>query len=1062
MGIDYSRYILFLLVFTYLACKQSIDLPEDVEQAYSKIDYYPDFNTHIRPLLSDRCFLCHGTDAKSRKADLDLSDRAKAIGPLPLNKSKRAIVPGHPGKSELVTRILSTDDAWKMPPIESHRMLLAHEKALLIKWIENGAEYKPHWAFISPLEGKAPDVKNKAWIKNDIDLHILHKLESLGWKPNGVADKETLIRRVSLDITGLPPSKEQINEFVADSAMDAYENLVDRLLASSDYGEQMAVYWMDLARFADTHGYTVDRYRAAWPWRDWVIKAFNQNMPYDTFVTWQIAGDLFPHATKDQRLATAFNRLHAQNVEGGIVNEEFRVEYVMDRVNTFGTAFLGLTIECARCHDHKFDPFTQKNYYQLFSYFNNIHEAGQIPWDDATPVPAMLLSTDQQDSIIQFIDKSIEGKNTEIENLKSNAKSELTQWINTFSNKEKIDIKLGLTHHYSFDHYASNTFINEVNSKIDKAGYKEPALITGIKGKAFQTNGDDVLSFGNAGLYDRTHPFSISAWLKIPNGLTQGVILYKGFGEMLYNYRGYFINLKGSHLELTMNRTWPYNSIIKSTIDTIPRDSWFHVVITYDGSSKAAGLNLFINGSKSNLITERDHLTKGILLVNNGLPSKQPGLSFGADFRSAGIKDGAIDELRVYDHIITDPVIQAIYNYDQSKVHSSNVDWTEYYYQKYLSPLNVKQKELTDLYVQKNTFVDSIPEMMVMDEMESLKPAFVLQRGQYHSPGERVYPGTPTQIFTTKDTSKQNRLSLAKWLFDPKHPLTSRVLVNRIWQKYFGKGLVSTSDNFGFQGDLPSHPALLDHLAMKMIDNRWNLKAFQKYIVMSATYQQSSFISSEMKDKDPENKWYSRGPSKTLTAEMMRDHALSSSGLLSAKIGGPSVKPYQPDGLWSLSGADYKTDTGIDLYRKSLYTFWMRTNPPPTMSIFDAPNRSFCTVKRQQTSTPLQSLVLLNDPQLIEACRSLAYNELIQNNTTEEKIKSLYQRITCSQPSSEEIHILHKLLDDQYKALKVNPLKTKGWLSTGDKKYTFDGTTLAAYTIVASTIMNSDAFITMR
>ncbi len=1046
-----------------MQCRPGMDLPQGVELAYNKIDFKPDFNIHIRPLLSDRCFLCHGTDLKSRKAGLDLSDRAAATGPLPLNKSKRAIVPGRPAKSELVARILSADDAWKMPPLESHRMLRDDEKAMIIKWIADGAEYKEHWAFIPPQKTNVPAVKNKAWIKNGIDAFVLEKLESFGWTPNGEADKETLIRRLSLDLTGLPPALREIDAFLGDTSQQAYEKLVDRLMASPAYGEQMAVYWMDLARFADTHGYTVDRYRPAWPWRDWVIRAFNQNMPYDEFVTMQLAGDLFPNASKEQRLASAFNRLHAQNAEGGIVNEEFRTEYVMDRVNTFGTAFLGLTLECARCHDHKFDPLTQKNYYQLFSYFNNIQEAGQISWDDAVPVPAMLLSTAQQDSITAFIDKSIDSLNEEIARLKKEYSGPLAQWVKDKSANEKPDIRAGMTHHYTFDRYQKAGYLNEINPARDTAIYSAPTTIPGVKGAAFQSNGDDVIGFGKAGLYDRDHPFSIACWLYIPADLRKGVILYKGYGEMLYNFRGYFLNLRGEHFELMMNRTWPYNGIVKSSVDTVLRNQWFHLALTYDGSSKASGLNLYINGTAAPLHTERDHLTKGILLAENGLPPVQPGLRFGADFRSAGIKGGAIDELRVYDHAVSPTVLEHIYRMDRSEPVPHRSAWDDYYFQYHVPLFIRKQKEWRDLQSRRNKHVDTIPEMMVMDEMDSLKPAYILHRGLYHSPGERVYPSPPARIFDHRDTGRQNRLSLAAWLFDPAHPLTARVLVNRLWQKFFGHGIVLTADNFGFQGSLPSHPALLDYLALYMLERDWDLKALQKHIVLSATYRQSSTLPDAMKGKDDDNKWYSRGPGKPLSAEMMRDGALAVSGLLNPEIGGPSVKPYQPDSLWNLSGAKYVQDTGAALYRKSLYTFWKRTNPPPSMNIFDAPSRSYCVVRRQHTSTPLQSLVLMNDPQLIEASRVLAYGQMNGKNNKEETITSLYRAITGLGPGPKEVSLLTGLYDSEYAVFKNNPSKAKGWLQAGSKKYkTKEDARLAAYTLVAHTLFNSDAYITLR
>ncbi len=1056
-------YISVFFIGLLFACTSSYKwLPSDVHTAYQKINFIPDYNQHIKPILSDRCFLCHGSDIHSRKANLNLSNRDEALAILKNSKNKHAIVPNDAKKSELVNRILSEDEYVHMPPPESHRRLSVDDKAMLIKWIETGATYKPHWAFTTPVKPNLPRIKSNPWCKNEIDLFVLSKLHEKNWQPQAEADKATLIRRVYMDLTGIPPTKEQTTAFILDRSPDAYEKILNQLLSDKAYGEQMAVQWMDLARYADTHGYTVDNYRAAWPWRDWVIKAFNHNMPYDQFVTWQLAGDLLPNATKEQRLATTFNRLHSQNAEGGIVNEEFRVEYVMDRTNTFGTAFLGLTVECARCHDHKFDPISQKDYYQLYSYFNNIQEAGQISWDGAMPGPTMLLSNDQQDSLIAFLNQKIESKKTEIKEYKIQQIDQFKEWEKAHLNPENIDIHKNLVSYFSFDSVHAVGYVNSLDP-ADTLRYQNPATTLGVKGKAFVSNGDDPFLFEHTGVYDRDQPFSVSTWLEIPKGLEKGVVLFKGFGEILYNYRGWFLNIRDNQFELMMNHTWPYNGIRKISLDTIPRNQWFHLVITYDGSSTANGLKLYVNGKESKFNVEEDHLYKSILLENNGFPSRQPGIGFGADLRSFGIKGGAIDEFRVYDKEITLPLIHKLFSLYHYSSQEFREGWSDFYFKELDSTFNQKLKELQELNHTKNKTIDTIPDQMVMDEMDSLKPAYRLQRGLYTLPAERVYPRPPQQIFRSFTDQKQNRLTLAHWLFDPNHPLTARVLVNRLWQKFFGKGLVHTSENFGYQGSLPIHPELLDWLSTYLIDHRWDLKAIQKYMVMSATYRQSSKADSNQVRQDIENIYLARGPKKRLTAEMMRDAALSSSLLLNHTIGGPSVKPYQPDGLWSISGATYRRDSGDHLYRKSLYTFWKRTNPPPSMSVFDAPSRSYCVVRRSQTATPLQSLNILNDPQYIEAARALAFHCIQKNEDLKNTIHTIYQSLTCVEPNDRELKILQDLYDYTIQHLDEHDVQDSGFLTLGEKRYPdVDQKQLLAFTLVASTIMNSDAFQTLR
>jgi hypothetical protein len=674
----------------------------------------------------------------NRKPGLELSSRENALAELKENKGKYAIVPGSLQKSELYHRIISTDEELLMPPKESNHELSAYEKAILIKWIEEGAEYKSHWSLIKPQKRDLPAVKQKDWPQNPVDYFVLQKLEEKGMKPSQEADKETLLRRVSLDLTGLPPSPKETDAFLADTSPKAYEKVVDRLLQSPHYGEKMAVDWLDAARFADTHGYTVDRYRPMWPWRDWVIGAFNSNMPFDQFTTWQLAGDLLPNPTREQRLATAFNRNHAQNVEGGIVNEEFRVEYVADRTNTLGTAFLGLTVECARCHDHKYDPVSQKEYYSLFSFFNNIEEAGQISWDDAMPVPTMLLPEQKHDSLLAFIDNEIKTKESELSAIKQKEKEAFTTWKSAKENQVVFNPAQELQAHYTFDKLEKGAFVNKVSSK-DKGTVPEPVIVPGKSGNAFQSNGDDILKLGKVGIFNRMQPFSIGVWVKIPKDLSKGVIFHKGNGDILYNFRGYFLNLRDSKIELLMAHTWPYNNIIRISSEELPKEQWLHLMMTYDGSSKADGLKLYIDGKEALMLTEKDNLYKDILLAG----ADQPGLQVGADWRGVGFKNGLVDDLRIYTRELTAPEVALLVQLPEREVSRTATafaeeDLAQYYFANLSGNYRKHLKELQTLREEKNKLLEGIPEIMVMDEMKKPRPAYVLNRGQYDAHGEEV------------------------------------------------------------------------------------------------------------------------------------------------------------------------------------------------------------------------------------------------------------------------------------------------------------------------------------
>lgn len=1023
-----------------------VDKPVNVERAEAGLPETIDYNLHVKPILSDKCFFCHGPDKNVQKGGLELATREGALAAL--KSGHTAIQPGDLAGSEVFHRIISTDDSRVMPPVESNRMLTDREKAILIRWIEQGAEYKPHWALIKPEKAPLPEVKDNTWPRNGIDAFVLRKLEERGWKPAPEADKETLLRRVSLDLTGLPPTVEEQQAFLNDHSADAYEKVVNRLLSSPHYGEKMAVDWLDLARYADTHGYTVDRYRSTWPWRNWVIDAFNRNRPFSQFLTWQLAGDMLPNATKEQRLATGFNRNHSQNMEGGIVNEEFRVEYVADRTNTLGTAMLGLTVECARCHDHKYDPISQKDYYSLFAFFNNVDEVGQISWDDAMPVPTLLLPTRKQYHRMQNLDAKVRAAEVAL------AQSAKREGNKPMPGSVAVDLNRGLQAHFTFDKLVDGKFVSSIQP-ADKGEVADPVLAPGKSGMAFQSNGDDILKLGKVGVFNRSQPFTIGVWVNIPKDVQKAALVHKGNGDILYNFRGYFLNLRDGRPELLMAHTWPANSIVRLGKDVLPKEKWLHLTLTYNGSGKAAGLRLFVDGNEAALLTEKDNLYKDILFKG-----EQTGLMVGADWRGPGFKKGLVDELTVYNRELSGPEISALATGVTSVPLKNTADR-----QSYSLAQSVDYQEqlrfLQQLRDEKSKAEEEVDEVMVMEEMKTPRPTYLLKRGVYDAHGEQVSANVPNSILPMPERLPRNRLGLAQWLLDPENPLTARVVVNRYWQTYFGTGLQKNANNFGNQGGLPSHPELLDWLAVTFRESGWNIKAMQKLIVMSATYRQASTPTAAIRKSDPENTWLARGPGFRLSAEMVRDHALASSGLLSPAIGGASVKPYQPEGLWAVNGGVYQPDTGEKLYRRSLYTFWRRTNPPPSMNTFDAPSRSYCVVQRQKTGTPLQALVLLNDPQFVEAARAVAARSVAATGDVSGQLTYAFRLLACRKPQQKELQILLSFYDKQRKAFAQSPEKMKGWLTAGESRAaSADQPALAAAAATASLILNSDAFIT--
>ena len=1036
-----------------------------------------DFNYHIKPLLSDRCFFCHGPDEKARKGKLRLDTKEGAFKAL--TDGKFVIKPGDAANSELIHRITSSDPEELMPPPKANLALSADEVALLKKWVAQGAEWKKHWAFIPVGQVTVPETKNRKWARNEIDRFVLAKLEAEKLKPAPEATRERWLRRVSFDLTGLPPTPPEIDSFLADKSPDAYEKVVDRLLASPAYGERMAVEWLDVARYADTYGYQADRFNHLWPWRDWVINAFNRNVRLNDFIIEQIAGDLLPNATRDQKTATAFNRLHRQTNEGGSVDEEFRVEYNADRVHTTSGAFLGLTMECARCHDHKYDPISQKDYYRLFAFFNSTEESGLYShFTDAIPSPTTLLyKDDAEEARHAAMKKQIAGKEAALRDYEKQTHEAFDQWKSKTSTLPEVK---GLVGHYTFDAVTNNRAANSVSTNFTGKLAEQPRIVTGKAGSALHFNGENSVSIERVADFTRTDSFSFSLWVKIPEELPEIVVMHHQQAGSDAGYQGYQLMLEDGHASFGLIYFWPGNAIKVRTATKLTLNEWVQIGITYDGSSRASGVKLYVNGQPAATETIKDHLFKDSA---NGAP-----LMLAARFRGRGFKDGEIDDLKIFNHRLTAVEMASIHDRSSrgNEAHSSPTlsearergdqslltsaatkeELLDYYLANFDDGYAKHLAELKKLRDEENAFINRVPEIMGMGDLKTPRPTYVLKRGEYDKRAETVEPSTPESILPLDPALPRNRLGLARWLVDSQNPLTSRVLVNRYWQMLFGRGLVVTAEDFGSQGALPTHPELIEWLAMHFMKSGWDLKALHKLIVTSATYRQSSQTDAELLARDPDNKLLARGPKTRLTAEMLRDSTLAASGLLVQKVGGPSVKPYQPEGVWEeTAGSSYTPDKGENLYRRSLYTFWKRTAPPPMMTTFDASERNTCMVRRQPTSTPLQALVLLNDPQMLEAARRIGERALKENAASiADQITLTFRLLTGRQPTTRELRVLEKLRTEQLALFRANHADAEAMLKIGESASDpkLDRAELAAAAAVASAVMNFDEAILKR
>lgn len=989
-----------------------------------------DFQRQVRPILSDRCFTCHGPDEAARKADLRLDNRAGALADL---GGYAAIAPGDLDASELIYRITTHDGDERMPPADSDLSLSEEEIEVLRAWVAQGAEYTAHWSFVPPLRS-TPKAGTRDWALDPLDLFVLERMQAAGLQPVAAAQDAIWLRRASFALTGLPPSPELLQKFPSEFSR---AQVVDQFLASPHYGEHMAAQWMDVARYADTYGYQSDVERAVWPYRDWVIQAYNDNLPYDDFLRWQLAGDLVDEPTREQMIATAFQRLHRQTNEGGSTEEEYRVEYVSDRVHTSGMAFLGLTFECARCHDHRYDPITQRAYYQMADYFDDIEESGLYShFTNATPTPAYGLPSATQSTALADAESAVLAAEASL--LK--ASSLRPNFAELVSDADEAVL-------FDFEQW--------VDGASPGAG-KEGALakpegahkiVAGRNGQGLRLTGDAGLRFSGVGHWRRSDPFTVGMALKLDATIERSILLHRSKAWHDAASAGWQLLIEDGHLVAALVHFWPGDMIAIRSVEPLPVGSWFEASLSYDGSSRTAGMQLSIDGEPIEVEVIQDSLSRSI---TGGGPGDA---SFGARFRDKGFSQGVLDEVRFvsgWPGAALDPEIESA--------------------RLVLQEARRKRDELRD----------QIPQLMVMSEREQPRAARLLIRGAYDAPGEAVGRAVPAALRRgaagdpargADAASPKDRMELADWMLAPDHPLTARVEVDRLWRTVFGKGLVRTPENWGSQGESPTHPQLLDTLALDFIASGWDRKAMLRRLVLSASFASDSELLAEGATQvDPENRLWSSGPRRRLTAEMLRDAALMHAGLLVRKVGGPSVKPYQPAGLWQeKSGKTYHPSTGEGLYRRSLYTFWKRTSPPPSMMIFDAAKRDVCVVRRQETNTPLQALVLWNDPQLIEASRVLAGRALtaLGADSTEQQLRSavqtLYRDLTVRQDEA-PIQLLLDLYLSELVFFEADAEAASALLAVGEavNPEGLDPAQHAAMTIVCSTLLSSELVVTLR
>ena len=1037
----------------------------------------PRYNRDIRPLLVEHCFSCHGADSAARQADLRLDRRDVAI-------EAGAIVPGDPDSSVVLDRIFSDDPAVVMPPPQVKKPLSDGQKRLLSAWIASGAEYEPHWSFIPPARPDVPQVRDEAWGRTPIDRFILAGLEAKGLAPAPEADRRTLARRVALDLTGLPPDPALVEAFVADTGPDAYDRLVDTLLASPAWGEHRGRHWLDYARYADTHGIHFDNFREMWTYRDWVIAAFNRNLPFDEFTLLQLAGDLVEHPqgtpparVLDDRIGSGFNRCNVTTNEGGTIDEEYYVLYTRDRTETTSAVWLGLTTGCAVCHDHKFDPLSQREFYEFAAFFNNTTQKAKDGNVQDTPPILPVPRPDEQDRFTE-IERLLPTARAAVDERRTTARPAFDAWITAatpqvLSETRPADVPLvalaftegaGTSTRAAVrgDAAAAGPAVTPPVMEIDVPLTATTTWQSGPTGPALALDGR-AAELPTAGDIEHDQPFSVSCWLKVPAIDTAYTVVSRM--DVAADYRGWDLHVQGRRVAMHLVHAWPGDALKVVATDQLKPDTWTLVTATYDGSGKAEGITISYDGRPQKPNVETRSFQKHT--IRTGVPFVIGGRSAGSTAHAVGLSD-----VTVWGRALTTTEVEGLAlarsladvvklpTGERPKAADGVYGW---WLGRFDDAFRTRTDRVKELEREEAAIRGRGSIAHVMHEKPEMPKAFVLHRGEYDQRRDEVTADTPDMLPPFPEDLPRNRLGLARWLVRPDHPLTARVTVNRFWQEVFGTGLVRTAGDFGITGELPSHPELLDWLAIEFRESGWDVKRLFKLLVTSAAYRQAAVTTPEKLARDADNRLLSRGPRFRMDAEMVRDHALAASGLLVRTIGGPSVKPYQPDGVWeavSMGGntSRYQRDAGEKLYRRSMYWFWKRTAPPASMEIFNAPSRENCTVRRERTNTPLQALVTLNDPQFVEAARALADDALQAGGADDaSRVEFVFRRLLARPPAADEMAIVQASLAELAAWYAAHPEEAKQLVAIGESKpRTDDPPRLAAWTMLANELMNLD------
>lgn len=1019
------------------------------------------FNRQIRPILAEYCFACHGPDSASRKADLRLDQREAAI-------KAKAFVPGKPDESGALSRIFATDADEVMPPPSTHKQLTEAQKGLLKQWVAAGAEYQPNWSFIPPQRPPLPNVKNTAWVRNPIDAYVLAKLEELGLQPAAEADRRTLARRASLDLTGLPPSPQDVEAFVADPAPDAYDKLIEKLLHSPHWGEHRARYWLDAARYADTHGLHFDNYREMYAYRDWVIAAFNRNQPFDQFTIEQLAGDLLPNPTLDQLIATGFHRCQVTTNEGGTIPEENLTIYTRDRTETTARVWLGLTANCAVCHDHKFDPIPSREFYQMSAFFNNT-TLGAMDGNIQDTPPTVVVPPPEMRARWDALPKEIAAVKQELEARKQAARADFDQWLTqAASGALTVSLPSQQLHlHAALGdgpgkklHVVLGGTAQEVPLAAEASW--EPGYVSA---QALKIQGDKPPQLATAGDFEKEQAVSYGAWVKLDKTHLLGAAAARMDDQNAF--RGWDLWFEQGKVGTHIVHRWPEDGLKVVANNPIKAEEWTHVLVTYDGSGRAGGVRVFVNGQAQATSVQADKL-------QNSIRTPVP-LTIGQRHTTAQLEGAAVQDLRIYHRVLAADEVQQLVlgtrlaylaskpagqrsEADKNQLFPGWLATTDKTYPTLAQRVAALEKEQADIKARSTA-------AYITQERGGPPQAYVLYRGEYDKRRDQVGPDTFSCLPPLPAELPKNRLGFARWLLRPEHPLTARVTVNRFWQEVFGAGLVRTTGDFGVTGEAPSHQELLDWLAVEFRESGWDVHKLFRLLLTSATYRQSAAVTPQKLEKDPLNRFLSRGPRFRMDAEMVRDYALAASGALVPKIGGPSVKPYQPVGVWEAvamnvsNTREYRPDSGEALYRRSLYWFWKRSAPPASMDIFNAPSRETCSVRRERTNTPLQALVTLNDTQFVEAARQLAQRALKDGGATlDSRLDFIAKRLLARSLQPDEQRAVQTSLQALIEYYTAHPDQAQQLLTVGESKAdsTLAPPLLAGWTMLTNELLNLD------